>query len=191
MACWSSSSYLPDDLYLMQTKRLLKWGVGLLVLAGVLSSAGIYAYINFLKEDAPPPLSFEQRDAQVTTVAKSAVADPCEAPVAKTFDAGSVELTVMDTDQVMVGKTSVMSGEVQVCGELIVGGTIDIDASTLMSGTAKADGLQTFLQAEEFLIVTVTIASEGSGTALIADKEVPVEVVATFRDGQPVVSVTI
>jgi hypothetical protein len=196
MDCWSSSSSLRDDVPLMQTKRLVKWGAGLLLLAGVLSSAGIYAYINFLKEDAPPPLSFEQRDAQVSTIAKSEVVGAtgvatCDAPIAKTFDAGSVDVTVADSDQVMVGNTSMMSGEVQVCGELIVGGTIDIDASTLMDGTEKAEALQAFLQADEFPIVTLTIASVGKGTALIADKEVPVELVATFRDGKPVVSVAI
>jgi hypothetical protein len=164
--------------------RALKWVVGALLVVGVVSSAGIYAYIKVFKEDAPPPLSFDQRD-------KQSGAPQCESPENKTFESGFVDFDLTDSDQNVVGSTSVMSGEVQVCGDLIVGGTIDVDAASLVSGTEKAEELQAYFQADEFPIVTLAVGSNGLATAAFAGTEKTVSFVGDFRDGKPNISVKI
>jgi hypothetical protein len=169
--------------------KVLKWMLGLAVLGVMLSSAGIYAYIHFLKDDAPAPLSFEQRDALPVATVVSATG--CASPESKTFESGDADFEVFYLDQKIVGATSVMSGQVQVCGEVIVGGTIDIDATTLTDGTQKADALQGFFQADEFPVVTLTVGANETATAVFSGTETAVRFQGWFRDNKPNVSVEI
>ncbi len=157
-----------------RVKRLLKWGIGAIVAGGVLSSAGIYAYINFLKDDAPPPLSFEQRDKQTASSVVSA--SGCDSPTSKKFNSqGSLQMTATDSaGATMTASTSAISGDVLVCNGTVVSGTVDVDATSFQNESAatQGDALRSFLEAEEFQVITITFQDATSATATVKGEDV-------------------
>ncbi len=54
---------------------VLRWILIAVVSLGLVATVGVWVYVELIKDDAPPPLSFEDRDAQTSfTVAATAVA---------------------------------------------------------------------------------------------------------------------
>jgi hypothetical protein len=170
-----------------KAKRLLKWGIAAVVAAGLLSSAGIYVYINFLKDDAPPPLSFEQRDKQAASTLVAA--SGCDTPVSKKFDSqGSLQITATDSaGATMTASSSAISGEVMVCNGTVVGGTVDVDATSLKneSAPAQGDALRSFLDADEFQVITITFQDATSATATIKGEDISTLATGEFDGDVP------
>lgn len=72
-------------------RKRLGIGLAAVVLLGVIGAVGVpYVYIHFIKDPPPPPLSFEQRDAETAASAASETTAPTAptAPTETTLGAG-------------------------------------------------------------------------------------------------------
>ncbi len=174
----------------MRIRRFIMFGVGGIVALLALSWIGIYLYINVFKEDPPPPLSFDTLDASTTSL--SAADTSACSPLS--FESGRAVFTVADPSdaaKTIELSSQALSGELMVCNGLAQSGTVDVDVSgaTAASGDADSAAGRTALQAEEFPVVSITLAGSDPAASpalvLVAGEERSVPVVVTV-DGETV-----
>jgi polyisoprenoid-binding protein YceI len=149
-------------------RKLALWIGGAIVALVVLVVGGTWVYINLIKDDAPPELSFEERDqeAAATTPATEApttvAASGTTAGDAATTTApatGSGESTVDGTwtatpDSVLgyrvketlfgqdtegVGRTNAVTGNLSVAGTSVESGEFTVDMTTVQSDSGNRD----------------------------------------------------
>jgi hypothetical protein len=154
----------------VRLRRLIIWAVGAIVAVLALSWVGVYVYINFIKADPPPPLSFDSLDAATTTSANAASSSSCS-PL--TIESGRAVFTVNVADGAVVSLSGdTVSGEVSVCDGVVSTGTIDVDVVSAQAATdAETAAALEALQADEFPVVSLTVTEPGKALALVAGEE--------------------
>ncbi len=170
----------------MRVLRFLMFGVGGIVALLALSWIAIYLYINVFKEDPPPPLSFDTLDASTTSL--SAAGTSGCSPLS--FESGRAVLTVADpasAGKMIELSTQAMSGELSVCAGIAQSGTVDIDVSSAVAASGEDDSKagRAALQADEFPVVSITLAGTDPAIVLVAGDERQVPVVVSI-DGDAV-----
>ena len=147
-------------------RKLALWVGGAIVALVVLVVGGTWVYINLIKNDAPPELSFDERDQEVaattaateapTTVAASgsAAGDPATTPPAAggsqsiegTWTATPdsvlgyrVKETLFGQDTEGVGRTNAITGSLSLVGTSVESGEFTVDMTTVQSDSGNRD----------------------------------------------------
>jgi polyisoprenoid-binding protein YceI len=133
----------------------------------VLVVGGTWVYINLVKDDAPPELSFEERDEEAaattpvteapTTVAASASTTAAAATTTAPAAGGGsavdgtwtatpesvlgyrVKETLFGQDTEGVGRTSAVSGTLSLAGSTVQSGEFTVDMTTVQSDSGNRD----------------------------------------------------
>lgn len=131
-------------------RRRLWWLLGGAAAALVVGFFAVpWVYINLIREDAPPPLSFD--DLAVTTVPGASAPDTpstaAPAAAAVTYSviqpstAGYRVKEVLNGQSVeAVGRTSTVEGTITVDGLTVTAAEIDVDLTSITSDSSRRDG---------------------------------------------------
>lgn len=131
----------------------LKWFIGIPVALLVLASAGIWVYINVIKEDPPEALDFAETDPEGTPAPGADGADPADGG---TGDSGSIEgewvvgagstagyrvpEVLLGQDTEGVGRTEDVTGSLTVEGTTVSAASFTVDLTTVTSDESRRDG---------------------------------------------------
>lgn len=117
--------------------RRWRWALAGVAGVAVLAVAGPFVYINFIKSEAPAPLT------AATTGAGQSSADPVTAgtySVASGSQAGyRVKEVLFGQDTEAVGRTSAVSGQITVAGTRVTAGDFSVDLTTVQSDENRRD----------------------------------------------------
>ena len=126
--------------------RRWRWLVVGVVTVAVLAVAGPFAYINFIKSDAPAPLTAATTtpSSPATTQAGQSTGDD---PIAGSYSVTSgsqagyrVKEVLFGQDTEAVGRTSAVSGQITVDGTRVTAGDFSVDLTTVQSDQSRRDG---------------------------------------------------
>jgi polyisoprenoid-binding protein YceI len=124
--------------------RRWRWAVIGVVVVAVLAVAGPFVYINFVKSDAPTPLTAATTpSAPATTQAGQSTGDES---VAGTYSVTSgsqagyrVKEVLFGQSTEAVGRTSAVSGQITVDGTRVTAGGFTVDLRTVQSDEDRRD----------------------------------------------------
>jgi polyisoprenoid-binding protein YceI len=125
--------------------RRWRWAVTGVAVVAVLAVAGPFVYIDFIKDDAPAPLTAATTapSTPATTVAGQSSADAVTAgtySVASGSQAGyRVKEVLFGQDTEAVGRTSAVSGQITVAGTRVTAGNFTVDLRTVQSDEDRRD----------------------------------------------------
>jgi polyisoprenoid-binding protein YceI len=125
--------------------RRWRWAVTGVAVVAVLAVAGPFVYVNFIKDDAPAPLTAATTapSTPATTVAGQSSADAVTAgtySVASGSQAGyRVKEVLFGQDTEAVGRTSAVSGQITVAGTRVTAGNFTVDLRTMQSDEDRRD----------------------------------------------------
>jgi polyisoprenoid-binding protein YceI len=108
------------------------WIIGVPVLLVIVFVGGPFVYINFIKEDAPPPLKLESVDKSKSTSSSTTAATPVS--IDGTWDVKSGSQVGYRAKEVLFGQSTEAAG--RTTG---VTGTMTVDATTVEDATFTAD----------------------------------------------------
>lgn len=132
-------------------KPWLKWIVAAPLLAVVLVTGGTWAYIQFLRDDAPEPLSLDTTgtgDAATTSTTGGTAGTTAAAgdgitgawKVATGSQAGyRVNEVLFGQKAVAVGRTDAVTGQVEITGDRVTTGSFTVDMATVRSDESRRD----------------------------------------------------
>jgi len=135
-------------------RRWRNWIIGAVVALVVLFVGGPFVYINFIKDDAPARLTFE--DATTTSAGSGSSTSASSAATGTPTAANPIEgtWTVTDGSQVgyrvkevlfgqsaeAAGRTSDVTGQVTIAGTTVVAASFTADMTTVASDESRRDG---------------------------------------------------
>lgn len=129
-------------------RKRIVWIVGgIVVAAAVAVTAGTFVYLNFIKDDAPPPLSLEATP-ETTTTAAGHGGDPATAsgPLAAGWKvvAGSqagyrVKEVLFGQSAEAVGRTDQVDGTMTVAATTVTAVDISVDMASVTSDESRRD----------------------------------------------------
>lgn len=127
--------------------RRLKWLVVAVPLAAVLALGGTWAYVEFIKEDAPARLTLNGAGAAAPSPTTGAAGASTEAAgVNGTWKATSgsqagyrVQEVLLGRNAEAAGRTDDVSGELVIEGSQVTGATITVDMTTVTSDADRRD----------------------------------------------------
>jgi polyisoprenoid-binding protein YceI len=125
--------------------RRWRWAVAAVVAVAALAVAGPFVYINFIKSDAPAPLTAATTGTSTpaTTQAGQSAGDGSIAgsySVTSGSQAGyRVKEVLFGQDAEAVGRTSAVSGQITVDGTRVTAGDFSVDLTTVQSDESRRD----------------------------------------------------
>ncbi len=137
--------------------RQWKWVLGVVVAIGVAIPAGTWVYINWIGDDAPPPLTLDTAaSGQAGTTAPVASTAPgattptsaaATSPVSGTWRPTPESVLGYRVKEVLfgqskeaVGRTSEVSGSMKIDGAVVSAVDLDVDLRTVKSDSNQRDG---------------------------------------------------
>jgi Uncharacterized conserved protein len=126
--------------------RPLKWLAIALPLAVVLAFGGTWAYVEFVKDEAPARLTLEGTGAPATSSTTGSAGSSDATGVEGTWKAASGSQAGYRVDEVLLGRNTEAAGRTDdVTGELVISGsqvtdaTVTVDMTTVTSDESKRD----------------------------------------------------
>ncbi|MDZ4826377.1 MAG: YceI family protein [Actinomycetota bacterium] len=136
--------------------KLVKWLLIAIGAAVVVVVGGTFVYINFIRDDPPPKLSFEERDSQTSTTLAAtddtAVTEETDSPEVTaegvdgtwTISTGSeagyrASENLFGQDAVAVGRTEAVTGSIAIAGTSVIAGSFTVDMTTVESDQDNRD----------------------------------------------------
>ena len=148
-------------------RRLALWIGGAIVALVVLVLGGTWVYINLIKEDAPPELSFEERD-QEAAATTAATAAPTTAAASATTAADAVTTGAATTAPAAGATESAVDGTWTATPESVLGyrvketlfgqDTEGVGRTNAVTGTLSLAG--TSVESGEFTVDMTTVQSD-------------------------------
>jgi polyisoprenoid-binding protein YceI len=136
-------------------RRPLTWIIAIPVVLALAVTVGPWVYINFIKEDAPPQLSFADIPSATTTpsggdmsaaptTTSGASSDPASLDGVWQVTSGSqvgyrVTEVLFGQDTEGVGRTSDVTGSLQLQGTTVTAATFEVDMTTFNSDESRRD----------------------------------------------------
>jgi polyisoprenoid-binding protein YceI len=122
-----------------------RWTVAGVVAVAVLAVAGPFVYINFIKSDAPAPLT-AATTAPTTPATTQAGQSASDGSIAGTYSVTSgsqagdrVKEVLFGQDAEAVGRTSAVTGQITVDGTRVTAGDFLVDLTTVQSDESRRD----------------------------------------------------
>jgi polyisoprenoid-binding protein YceI len=122
-----------------------RWTVAGVAAVAVLAVAGPFVYINFIKSDAPAPLT-AATTAPTTPATTQAGRSASDGSIAGTYSATSgsqagyrVKEVLFGQDTEAVGRTSAVTGQITVDGTRVTAGDFSVDLTTVQSDERRRD----------------------------------------------------
>lgn len=122
-----------------------RWTVAGVVAVAVLAVAGPFVYINFIKRDAPAPLT-AATTAPTTPATTQAGQSASDGSIAGTYSVTSgsqagyrVKEVLFGQDTEAVGRTSAVTGQITVDGTRVTAGDFSVDLTTVQSDESRRD----------------------------------------------------
>jgi polyisoprenoid-binding protein YceI len=122
-----------------------RWTVAGVVAVAVLAVAGPFVYINFIKSDAPAPLT-AATTAPTTPATTQAGQSASDGSIAGTYSVTSgsqagyrVKEVLFGQDAEAVGRTSAVTGQTTVDGPPVTPGDFSVDLTTVQSDESRRD----------------------------------------------------
>jgi polyisoprenoid-binding protein YceI len=122
-----------------------RWTVAGVVAVAVLAVAGPFVYINFIKSDAPAPLT-AATTAPTTPATTQAGQSASDGSIAGTYSVTSgsqagyrVKEVLFGQDAEAVGRTSAVTGQITVDGTRVTAGDFSVDLTTVQSDESRRD----------------------------------------------------
>lgn len=122
-----------------------RWTVAGVVAVAVLAVAGPFVYINFIKSDAPAPLT-AATTAPTTPATTQAGQSASDGSIAGTYSVTSgsqagyrVKEVLFGQDTEAVGRTSAVTGQITVDGTRVTAGDFSVDLTTVQSDESRRD----------------------------------------------------
>jgi polyisoprenoid-binding protein YceI len=119
-------------------RRWIRWGIAGLVVVALLAVGGPYIYIHFIEGPAPTPLALP--NANKTPAGTGSV------PLNGTWTVGSgsqagyrVQEVLFGQNHTAVGRTSAVTGEAVIVGNVVTSGSFNVDLTTVKSDQALRD----------------------------------------------------
>lgn len=127
-----------------------RWLIAGVALVAVLAVAGPYVYINFVKDDAPDPLSLDSFPG--STESSPASGSDTDEQTSEGIEGawrvrgGSqagyrVDEVLFGQNTTAVGRTEEVTGDLEIEGTSVVDGTITVDLASVASDSADRDGM--------------------------------------------------
>lgn len=123
--------------------RALRWVLVVAVVAVAAVTVGPFVYINFIRDDPPPRLSLDG-DAS-TSATPTGATDPASLDGAWEVGAGSqagyrAREILFGQDAEAVGRTSDVTGSVEIDGTAVAQASFTVDMTTVTSDQSRRDG---------------------------------------------------
>jgi polyisoprenoid-binding protein YceI len=125
--------------------RRWRWTVAGVIAVVVLAVAGPFVYINFIKSDAPAPLT-AATTAPTTPATTQAGQSASDGSIAGTYSVTSgsqagyrVKEVLFGQDAEAVGRTSAVTGQITVDGTRVTAGDFSVDLTTVQSDESRRD----------------------------------------------------
>jgi polyisoprenoid-binding protein YceI len=125
--------------------RRWRWTVAGVIAVVVLAVAGPFVYINFVKSDAPAPLT-AATTAPTTPATTQAGQSASDGSIAGTYSVTSgsqagyrVKEVLFGQDAEAVGRTSAVTGQITVDGTRVTAGDFSVDLTTVQSDESRRD----------------------------------------------------
>jgi polyisoprenoid-binding protein YceI len=122
-----------------------RWTVAGVTAVAVLAVAGPFVYINFIKSDAPAPLT-AATTAPTTPATTQAGQSASDSSIAGTYSVTSgsqagyrVKEVLFGQDTEAVGRTSAVTGQITVDGTRVTAGDFSVDLTTVQSDERRRD----------------------------------------------------
>jgi polyisoprenoid-binding protein YceI len=122
-----------------------RWTVAGVVAVAVLAVAGPFVYINFIKSDAPAPLT-AATTAPTTPATTQAGQSASDGSIAGTYSVTSgsqagyrVKEVLFGQDAEAVGRTSAVTGPIPIDGTRVTAGDFSVDLTTVQSDESRRD----------------------------------------------------
>jgi polyisoprenoid-binding protein YceI len=158
-----------------------RWTVAGVVAVAVLAVAGPFVYINFIKSDAPAPLT-AATTAPTTPATTQAGQSASDGSIAGTYSVTSgsqagyrVKEVLFGQDAEAVGRTSAVTGQITVDGTRVTAGDFSVDLTTVQSDESRRDN--------QFQTRIMDTATYPTATFKLAQ---PIELAALPADGASV-----
>lgn len=148
----------------------LKWLAAAVAAVVVLIVGGTWIYINVIREDAAPPLAFddlEEPDDTDTTTSTSTGSDgSADETISGTWSAADDSIAGYRVDEILfgqsveaVGRTNDVDGTLEVEGTTVASATFTIDMTTVESDEDRRDGQfrGAIMSVDEFPTATFTL----------------------------------
>jgi polyisoprenoid-binding protein YceI len=155
-----------------------RWTVAGVVAVAVLAVAGPFVYINFIKSDAPAPLT-AATTAPTTPATTQAGQSASDGSIAGTYSVTSgsqagyrVKEVLFGQDAEAVGRTSAVTGQITVDGTRVTAGDFSVDLTTVQSDESRRDN--------QFQTRIMDTATYPTATFKLAQ---PIELAALPADG--------
>lgn len=170
------------------SKRVIWAVVGAVVAVAVLAVGGTYVYFNFVKEDAPPPLSVSDPPAAPTSAAGAGSgADPVSGDITGQWRTGAgsqagyrVQEILFGQSAEAVGRTDEVQGTMTIDGTTVTTVDVTVDMASVTSDETRRDNqfrgriMQTDTYPTSRFVLTSPIA-----LASVPTDSTPIEVQAT------------
>ena len=153
-------------------RRIGRWLAGAIAVVGVLAVAGPFVYINFFREDPPPPLSFDALDAAASEAGSasdasaeqtsSVAGEQSQWSVVQPSQAGyRVDEVLSGQSVTAVGRTETVDGTVTIEGTTVTAAEINVDLASITSDSSRRDGQfrGRIMNTEEFPVATFVLSS--------------------------------
>jgi polyisoprenoid-binding protein YceI len=161
--------------------RRWRWTVAGVIAVVVLAVAGPFVYINFVKSDAPAPLT-AATTAPTTPATTQAGQSASDGSIAGTYSVTSgsqagyrVKEVLFGQDAEAVGRTSAVTGQITVDGTRVTAGDFSVDLTTVQSDESRRDN--------QFQTRIMDTATYPTATFKLAQ---PIELAALPADGASV-----
>jgi polyisoprenoid-binding protein YceI len=158
--------------------RRWRWTVAGVIAVVVLAVAGPFVYINFVKSDAPAPLT-AATTAPTTPATTQAGQSASDGSIAGTYSVTSgsqagyrVKEVLFGQDAEAVGRTSAVTGQITVDGTRVTAGDFSVDLTTVQSDESRRDN--------QFQTRIMDTATYPTATFKLAQ---PIELAALPADG--------
>ncbi|HUQ64470.1 MAG TPA: YceI family protein [Acidimicrobiales bacterium] len=125
--------------------KTIKIVIGIVVGLAVVISAGTYVYLNFIQEDAPPPLSLDSTPS-TTGATQSAGATPTDEiggtwrPTAQSIFGYRVKEVLFGQSKEAAGRTSKVTGTLVIDGDKVTTTDLSVDMASVTSDENRRDG---------------------------------------------------
>lgn len=155
----------------LATMTKLKWLAAALAAVVVLVVGGTWVYINVIREDAAPPLAFEDLDdsdedsASTTSTPPEPVASG-DGSIAGTWATTGDAIAGYRVDEILfgqsveaVGRTNDVDGTLEIDGTTVVSASFEIDMTTVESDESRRDNQfrGSVMSVDEFPTATFTL----------------------------------
>lgn len=129
--------------------KWVKWALGAVIGVIVLVVGGTWVYINLIRDDPPPPLSFDERDAEAaaTTAAPTATTTaPAGDDLTGTWTATPESLLGYRVKEILfgqdaegVGRTKAVTGQLVIDGTTVTEAVFTVDMTSVQSDEDRRD----------------------------------------------------